>query len=123
HAIPPAANRLNRELGRVAIDAHVDPPFVAHDVVDAVRDRFAKISIDEVVGAYGLRVALRLPLPSVVVEVADQLLFLGVDRDHRLTLGVKLTGLAVDVPKLSVTVQVVRTFAGFAQRLQAVAEL
>src|SRR5690606_19835441 len=79
HAVPPAANRLNGELGGVVIDAHIDPSLVARDVVDTVRDHFAELSIDEVVGAYGLRVALRLPLSAVVVEIADQLLLLGVD--------------------------------------------
>jgi hypothetical protein len=57
------------------------------------------------------------------VEVADQLFFLGIDRNHGLASGLKVASLAVDVPELSVAIRMRRAFAGLGQRLQAVAEL
>jgi len=50
---------------------NVDPTFVARDLVDPVRNSFPEVSIDEVVAAYRLWLAFRLPLLSLRLEVAD----------------------------------------------------
>ncbi len=40
-SLPPATDRLDRELGRVVADSDRDPGFVLFNVVHAVRDRLA----------------------------------------------------------------------------------
>ena len=49
------------------------------------------------------RLALGAVLGALVGEVADQLLLLGVDRDHRLIVGLEGQDLGVDVLELGVT--------------------
>src|SRR5260370_7298609 len=61
------------------------------------------------------------PGPARVLEISDQLLLLGVDRDRRLTLAQRRTDRLVDVFKLSVAVGMVRSLAGLAVCLKAVA--
>ena len=39
HALPPSADRVHGEARRVMIDPQTHPPFVAVEIVDAVRDR------------------------------------------------------------------------------------
>jgi hypothetical protein len=52
------------------------------------------------------RVAFGLPLAALVGQVADDLLLLGVDADHRLSVGEVLAGLLVEVAELAVAVGV-----------------
>ena len=77
--LPPALDRGDRELGGVVVDPDADPALVVGEVVDAVGDRLAQFLVFEVVGADLDRVALGAPLAPAVLEVADQLLLLGVD--------------------------------------------
>jgi hypothetical protein len=55
------------------------------------------------------------------LEIPNQLLLLGVDRDRRLTLAQRRTDRLVDVFKLSVAVGMMRSLAGRAVCLKAVA--
>ena len=67
----------------VGADRH--PAGVRGHVVDAVRDRLAEFLVGEVVDVDRAPVMPgRLVLPAAVLEVADQFLLLGVDRDDRL---------------------------------------
>jgi hypothetical protein len=52
--------------------------------------------------------------------VADQFLFLGIDRDDRLAGGQVLAGLLVEVPKLRVPIRVLGTLEGLAGALQPI---
>jgi hypothetical protein len=67
-----------------------------------------------------LGLALRLPLAPAVLEVPDQLLLLGVDRDDRHTALDAVLGLGVDVLELRVAIRVLRALDGLVRRLQAV---
>jgi hypothetical protein len=51
---------------------------------------------------------------AAVLEVSDKLLFLRVDRDHRLPSGLECFHFGVDMLELSVAIGVVGTFAGLA---------
>ena len=86
--VPPAADRLDRELGGVGGVAHVDPAFVVGDVVDPIGDGLGVLAqgpVGEVVHVHPLGFTARLPFGAAVGVVADQLLLFGVDRDHRIT--------------------------------------
>ena len=66
-----------------------------------------------------LRFALRTPLAATILEVADQFLFLGVNRDHRLMSGQSFSHTLVDVVKLRVPIGIRAAFLGLAVALQA----
>jgi hypothetical protein len=102
------------------VRADADEAVVGADVVDAVGDRLADRIAGEVVDVDQLGLALRLPLPSCVLEVAHELLLLGVHREHRHAAFEAVLGLRVDVLELRVAIRVLRTAHGLVRRLQAV---
>jgi hypothetical protein len=106
--LPPASDRVDRERGGVVVDPDLDPTLVVGEVVDPVGDRLAELSVLEVVDADQLGLALRAPLPAGVLEIADELLLLGVDRDRRLLGGDRRLNLPVEVAKLRIAVGVAR---------------
>src|SRR3954454_18187655 len=71
--LPPAADRLNRERRRVAAHANAHPAGIGCEIVDAIRHRPAEFLDQEVMHPDLLRVALRTPVPTGVLEVSDQL--------------------------------------------------
>ena len=101
------------------IHADTDPASVRGQVVDAIRHRSAEFLDQKVMHAHLFRLALRTPLPSGVLEVADKLLLLRVDRDHRLLRGQRRRHALIDVGELRVAVRMVVALAGLAVGLQA----
>jgi hypothetical protein len=85
HAFPPPGDRDHRERWGVVIVAHVDPALVGADVVHPIGDGLAHPGVGEVVGSDPGRLTLGLPLDTTVGVVADQLLLLAVNRDHRVS--------------------------------------
>ena len=81
-------------------------PWLAARSYTPYGDRLAQLRVEEVVDADLLGVALGLPLPAAVLEVADQFLLLGVHRDDRLAPPLERSDLAVDVLELGVAVGV-----------------
>lgn len=69
---------------------------------------------------HGFGIALRPPLPPCVLEITDEFLLLGIDRDGRLLLLLKPTDPRADVAELSVAVGMLRPFPLLLIRLQAV---
>jgi hypothetical protein len=70
-----------------------------------------------------LGLSLRVPFAPGVLEVPYEFLLLGVHRDHRLALALKLRHHGGDVLKLRVPVRMLAAFTRLAHRLQAVVEL
>ena len=105
------------------VDADADPAVIVGDVVDAVGHRPAEFRDAEIVHADLLRLALGLPFAAAVLEIADQLLLLGVDRDHRLAGRRGRFHLIVDVAELRIAIRMACPLAGLAVGLQAVAHL
>ena len=101
HQLPPAADRIDCEAGGVVVDADADPAGVLADVVDPVRHGAALAADEEVVDPHFLRLALRTPFAAGVLEVADQFLLLGIDRDRRLAGGKRCLHLIVDVAEIT----------------------
>src|SRR6476660_4960773 len=96
HAVPPAADRIDGETGSIVVDADTHPPRVG--------------------------LSLRTQFAAAILEVANKLLLLRVNRDHRLTRRQRITRLGIDIAELRVTVGMVAAFPGLAIGLQAVAE-
>jgi len=118
--LPPGSDGCDGEVGRVVVDAQVHEARVVLDVVDAVRNRLATFGVDEVVDAHGDWLALGVPFATCVLEVADQLLLLGVDGDHRLPAVEEILGDGVDVSELCVAIRVLCTLDRLPVRLEAV---
>jgi hypothetical protein len=102
---------------------HVDPARVAGHVVDPIGRNPAEPRDHEVIDTDNLWVALRAPLPPGVLEIADQLLLLGVHRDDRLAGLQGSPDLAVDVLELGVAVGVALPLDRLAVGLEAVPRL
>src|SRR5208282_6538587 len=66
-----------------------------------------------------LRITLRAPLPTGVLEIPDKLLLLRVHRDHQLSLRQRLRHARVDMGELRVAVRMALALAGLAVALQA----
>ena len=105
------------------VDAEADPAGIVGDVVDAVGRRPAKFGNQEVVHSHRHGLSLRTILTAGILEVTDQLLLLGIDRDRRLTRRQRLFHLCIDVAELDVAVGMVRPFERLAIGLQAVAHV
>ena len=83
HPRPPPPNRVDRKLGGVMVDADADPAFIIGEVVDPIGDRFAELAVEKVMDADRDRLPVRPPFATAILEVADQFLLLGIDRDRR----------------------------------------
>ena len=120
---PPPAQRFDGERCGVAVATYRHPTGVGCQVVDAVRDRLGHRRVGEVVDPDPDRFAAGLPVLAIVLVsrgFADQLLFLGVDADHRVT-GLKVAAhRVVDVRELAVTVGMLVALGGLGVGLQAV---
>src|SRR3984893_18040017 len=89
--IEPSADRLHRELGRVVRDADADPADIGGRVVDAMRQHLAQLLALPIVHVHVQRAAFGPIIRAAVLEVADQLLLLGVDRDDGLACWAAIT--------------------------------
>ena len=117
--LPPAANRLDREGRRVVGDADAHPTGIAGEIVNAIGDRPPQFLDQEVVDPHLFRLALATPLASGILEVADEFLFLGVDRDHCLAFGQGGADLGVDVGELGIAIWMAVALSGLAVGLKA----
>ena len=121
--LPPTADGVHCEAGRIVVDAHTDPTFVATQVIHPVGDRLALGGYEEVVHLHTLGLSLQSPLTSGILEVADQLFLLRIDRDDRLTLRLMVAHLVIEIDELSVPIRMRGSFPRLAIRLQRVAKL
>src|SRR6266536_4218223 len=121
HPLPPSLDRCHGEHRRVVVGADVDEAVVRRDIVDAVRDRLADGVVGKVVDVDQLGLALRLPVPPGILEVADQLLLLGIDGDERHATVEAVLRLLVDVLELRIAIGMLGALDGLARRLEAVA--
>ena len=85
--LPPAPDALDRKGAGIGVDADADPAMVGGDVVDAIGGDLAQFGDLEVMHPHRLGLALGTQLTAVVLEVANQLLLLGVDGNRRLASG------------------------------------
>jgi hypothetical protein len=76
---------LDGKLGSIVVDTDVDPALVRCEIIDAIRDGFAELGIDEVMDSNLFGLSFWSPLPASILEIAHQLLLPGVDGDDRLS--------------------------------------
>ena len=105
----------------VNADAH--PPGIGSEVIDPVRHRPPEFLDQKVMDPDLFRIALRTILAARVAEIADQFLFLGVDRDRRLLFRQSGGHLGVDIAELGISVRMAVALLGFTVALQAVARI
>src|SRR6516165_512908 len=123
HRRTPVTDRLDRKLGSVAGDADADPTFIGAHIVNTVGHRLAQLLIGKIVHIDALWRAFWTPVGAGVLEVAEQLFLLGIDRDHRLPGSLRSQYLRVDVLELRIAVGVMGTLIGLAVGLPAKAQL
>src|ERR1700757_133856 len=121
--LPPLADAVHREGGRIMVNADTDPSGIRGQVIDPVRHRAAELLDQEVMDPDLFRVALGPIFAPVVTEIPDQFFFLGVDGDHRLLFGQSGGHLAVDVAELRIPVGVTVALCGLTVALQTVTRL
>src|SRR6266511_2515093 len=125
HVLPPPANRVDRKARGVVVDPDADPAFVAAQIVHAVGNRLPVpgIANDEVMHANAVRLALSSPCATGILEIADQFLFLGGDRNSRQTTAMcALDGLG-DISKLRGPIGMLTAFSRLDVALERVAQL
>jgi len=74
---PPAADALDCKSSRVVIYAEIYPARIRRKIVNAIGRNLAEFRDLEIVNPHRLRPSLRPQLASAILEVADQLFFLG----------------------------------------------
>ena len=100
-------NAVDRELGRVVIDADAHVTRIRGNIVDPIRNSFAKLFIDEVMHIDFVGATLRSIVTARILLVADQLFLFGINRDHRLTSILEGHDLLVDMLELGIPVGMV----------------
>jgi len=98
--LPPAPDRRDREVRRIAGQAHIDDAGVGTRIVDAIRDGLGVRVARKVVGVHLGRD--RAVDPARVLEAPNQLLLLGIDADHRVACRIKLPPPRANVTELVV---------------------
>ena len=103
---PPVRNGIAAELARLCARVQMHVPLVARQVIQPVRNQLALACAGKVIiKRLHLRLRLRLRMGLALAgEVADQLLFLRVDAQHRLAPGQIPSLEPGDVFELSVSV-------------------
>ena len=99
------------------VHAHADPPEVGADVVDAVGDSLAEFLIDEVIDADLRRMPRGVPLTARILEVAEEFLLLGIDRNDWLAAALKVLDAGVEMREWRVAIRVLAALAGLARSL------
>ena len=105
------------------IEADADPALIGGDVVDAVGNGLAVVGNHEVVHAHFFGLALGPQFAAGVLEVANKLLFLGIDGDGRLAGFPEAADARIDMLELGVATWMLATFARLGIGLQAEAHV
>ena len=112
HALPPPANRVHREAGRVVIDPDTDPSFIAVQIVDAVRDGLPVAGPGITKSCtHPIRRPFRPPGPPAILEVANQFLLFRVHRDGRLLPPLRPRHEGGDIPELGIAIRMLTPLA------------
>ncbi len=117
--------RFSEDLDFTVVDGGPEEPDEMIEIFKRVSDWLARetgieLEIDQRTLAHQFGTALGTPFPPAVLEIADQLLLLAVDRDDRLLILQCLEAGRVDPPELQITIGMLVPLPGLHVRLQAV---
>ena len=104
------------------IDSHTHPGRVGTEVIDTLRNPFAKRFVRKILAAHLLRFALGRPFPPGIREIAHPFLLFGVNRDHRLTAFLKRPHVLIDGVKLGIAIRMRTALTRLPIALQAVVQ-
>ncbi len=104
NAFPPAPDALDRKLGGLMIDPHVDEAAILQQIIDPIRDRFPISDGEVIINTDWRLLPSGLPFSSAVFEIPDEFFLLTIDGNDRLPLGFKGFARAIDVLKLGIPV-------------------
>jgi hypothetical protein len=108
----PGADRLHGELGGIAGDADADETGVAGLIVHTIGRHLTELFVDEIMHIHGVRVTFWPIIGSAILEVADQFLLLGIDRNDGLPIRLCGKDFRIDILELGIAVGMVRPFVG-----------
>src|SRR5215813_15327829 len=123
HLVPPAPDRLHGKLRRVMIDPDTDPPFVAGQLINSIRDSFAQLRVFKLMNAHLDRVSRGAPRLAGLLAITDQFFLFRVNRNDRLATFLKRPHVLVHGLELLVPIRMIRSCFGFAIGLQAIVHL
>ncbi len=95
------------------VDAGASPAHVCCYFTDTVERSLSMLRVNEVVDPDLLRLTLGLPFLAGILEVAYQLLFLGIDRNDWVSRPLKLGNHIDDLKKLNVSIWMLPVFSVF----------
>lgn len=101
--LPPVADRVDGELGRIGTRSHPDVPAVVGHIVNSVGDGPALGIAGEIVGQHDVRLSA-VALPAVL-EITDQDRVLRVDADHRRARAHQQTAELLDPAELPIAIR------------------
>src|SRR5258708_27311049 len=104
HFAPPATDTLHGKFGGVMIAADTHPTLVAPKVVNAIRDGFTQLLIDEIIDFDFFGLPFGTPFPATIFVSSHELLFLRVDADDRLLAALECCHLLIAVPELGLPI-------------------
>ena len=87
------------------INSYIDEPLIVNQIVDPIGDRFAIGQRQKVIHIHLGRCPFRLPLGPIVLELAQQFLFLAVHGNDWVPVLLKRLAGGVDVLKLRIAVR------------------
>ena len=105
------------------IGADIDEALVALEVIDSIGVCERYRGVGKIMAIHFGSVAFAMPLPPVVLVVADKFLFLGVHGNHRRSPVDAAFRQTIDVLELGVAIGIALAFLGFAVALKAIAKL
>jgi hypothetical protein len=105
---------FHREFSGVMIDSNAHPALIGGNIIDAIGRHLARCGVDKVMDANLLGLPYGLPFLPAIFAVPDQLLLLGVDRNHRVSARLVLGDHVGDVAELCVAVGVLPTCGSIA---------
>src|SRR5258708_4896640 len=111
--LPPPSDALDGKFCRVVINADIDKTLIMDQIVDSIRNSFAISKGKKIVDIHFRFFPFGLPFGSIVLEIANQLLFLTVDRNDGVALLLKRFALRLDLLKLGVSVGMRSSFDVF----------
>src|SRR5881296_893910 len=114
---PPTANALYREFRRLVSDADIHDGLIVSLIIGAVGNPFTFSPRGKIVSIHPLRLPLTAPRPAPIFKGSDQLVLLGIHRDHGIPSSPERLDPPMDIAKLPIPIRVSGPFLGLGVEL------